>query len=45
MSMYPNPLYDQFTTKLNLELKPQLNNIKISSNLIYDAIVAPVDRI
>jgi hypothetical protein len=45
MSRYANPLYDQFVAKLNLELKPQVNDIKISSNLIYDAIVPPVDRI
>jgi hypothetical protein len=45
MSRYANPLYDQFAAKLNLELKPQVNDIKISSNLIYDAIVPPVDRI
>jgi hypothetical protein len=45
MSRYANPLYDQFAAKLNLELKPQVNDINISSNLIYDAIVPPVDRI
>jgi hypothetical protein len=45
MSRYPNPLFDQFAAKLNLKLKPQENDIKISSNLIYDAISPPIDRI
>jgi len=35
MSRYPNPLYDQFVAKLNLQLKPQEIEIKIISNLIY----------
>ena len=45
MSKYPNPLYDQFAANLNLELKPQANDIKISPNLICGAISHPVDRI
>ena len=31
------------TAKLNLELKHQANNIRISSNLTYDAISPPID--
>jgi len=31
--------------ELNLELKPQANNIKISSNLTYDVISPPIDYI
>jgi hypothetical protein len=31
--------------ELNHELKPQANDIKISSNLIYDAISPPIDKI
>jgi hypothetical protein len=38
MSKYPNPLYDQFAAELNLELKSQATDIKISPNLIYDVI-------
>ena len=45
MSRYPNPLYDQFVAKLNLELKPHEIDIKKISNLIYDAISPPVDII
>jgi len=45
MSRYPNPLYDQFVAKLNLELKPQANDIKISPNLICGVISHPVDKI
>jgi len=33
------------TTELNLELKLQANNIRISSNLTYDAITPPIDWI
>jgi hypothetical protein len=44
-SRYPNPLYDQFAAELNVELKPQENDIKISPNLIYGAIDPLVDRI
>ena len=29
MSRYPNPLYDQFMTELNLQLKPSKADIKI----------------
>ena len=32
-----------FAAKLNLELKPQANNIRISPNLTYDAISPPID--
>jgi len=45
MSRYPNPLYDQFAVKLNLELKPHANDIKIIPNLICGAISHPIDRI
>jgi hypothetical protein len=45
MCRYPKPLYDQFAAKLNLELKPQANNIKISPNLIYDAILPQLNII
>jgi hypothetical protein len=38
-------LYDQFAAELNLQLKPQANDIKISPNLIYDAISPPIHRI
>jgi hypothetical protein len=38
MSRYSNPVYDQFAVKLNLQLKPQEADIKISPNLIYSAI-------
>jgi len=31
------------TAELNLELKPQANNIRIILNLIYDEISPPVD--
>jgi len=33
------------TAELNLELKPQANNIRISPNLTYDAISPPIDWI
>jgi hypothetical protein len=29
--------------ELNLELKPEANNIRISPNLTYDAIAPPID--
>jgi hypothetical protein len=29
--------------ELSLELKPQVNNIRISPNLTYDAITPPID--
>jgi len=45
MSRYPNPVYDQFMVKLNLQLKPQEDDIKISPNLIYGALSSPIDRI
>jgi hypothetical protein len=45
MSRYPNPVYDQFVVKLNLQLKPQEDDIKISLNLIYGAISYPIHRI
>jgi hypothetical protein len=45
MSRYPNPLYDQFAAELNLELKPQKNDIKINPNLIYCAISPLIERI
>jgi hypothetical protein len=45
MSRYPNPLYDQFVAELNLQLKPQENNIQISLNLIYNAISHLIHRI
>jgi hypothetical protein len=49
MFRYPNPLCDQFAAELNLELnlelKPQENDIKISPNLIYGAISPPIDKI
>jgi hypothetical protein len=31
--------------ELNFELKPQANDIRISSNWIYDVILPPIDRI
>ena len=31
------------TAELNLKLKPQTNNIRISLNLTYDAISPPID--
>jgi hypothetical protein len=31
--------------ELNLELKPQANDVKISPNLIYGAISSPVDKL
>ena len=31
--------------ELNLKLKPQADNIRISPNLTYDAISPPIDRI
>jgi hypothetical protein len=33
------------TAELNFELKPQVNDIRISSNWIYDVILPPIDRI
>jgi len=42
MSRYPNPLYDQFTAELNLQLKPPEADIKISPNLIYGVISSPI---
>jgi hypothetical protein len=45
MFRYPNPLCDQFAAELNLKLKPQENDIKISPNLIYGAISPPIDKI
>ena len=45
MSRYLKPLYDQFVAELNLKLKPQENDIKISPNLIYDTISSPLDKI
>jgi len=38
MSRYPDPVYDQFAVKLNLQLKPQEADIKISPNLIFETI-------
>jgi hypothetical protein len=38
MSRYPNPVYDQFAAKLNLQLKPHANDIKIRPNFIHVAI-------
>jgi hypothetical protein len=35
-------MYDQFTTELNLELKPQANDIEISSDVIDSVISSPV---
>jgi hypothetical protein len=32
-----------FTTELNLKLKPQANNIRISLNLTYDSISPRID--
>ena len=34
MSRYPNPVYDQFAAKLNLQLKPHANDTKIRPNFI-----------
>jgi hypothetical protein len=45
MSRYPNPVYDQFAVKLNLQLKPQEADIKISPNLTYGAISSLIYRI
>jgi hypothetical protein len=45
MSRYPNPLYDQFVAELDLQLKPQENDIQISPNLIYNVISHPKHRI
>jgi hypothetical protein len=45
MSRYPNPVYDQFAVKLNLQLKPPEADIKINPNLIYGSISSPVHRI
>ena len=45
MSRYPNPLYDQFAPELNLQLKPPEADIKISPNLIYDAIPSLIHSI
>ena len=42
MSRYPNPLYDQFATELNLQLKPLEADIKISPKLINGAISSPI---
>jgi hypothetical protein len=33
------------TAELNFKLKPQANDIKISPNLMYGAILPPLDRI
>jgi hypothetical protein len=33
------------TAELNFELKPQVNDIRISSNWIYDVILPPIDII
>jgi hypothetical protein len=33
------------TAELNLKLKPQADNIRISPNLTYDAISPPIDGI
>jgi hypothetical protein len=38
MTRYPNPLYDQFTSELNLQLRPQETNIQMSPYLIFDSI-------
>jgi len=38
MSRYPNPMYDQFAAKLNLQLKPHANDITIRPNFIRVAI-------
>jgi hypothetical protein len=35
-------MYDQFTTELNLELKPQANDIEISPDVIDSVISSPV---
>jgi hypothetical protein len=40
MSRYPNPVYDQFAVKVNLQLKPYAKDIKIRPNFIHD-VVAP----
>jgi hypothetical protein len=45
MSRYPNPVYDQFAAKLNLQLKPHANDIKISPNFTYDASSPLINRI
>jgi UDP-glucose 6-dehydrogenase len=45
MSRYPNPLYDQFAAKLNLQLKPPEDDIRRSPNLIYGAISSPIHGI
>jgi len=44
MSKYSNPLYDQFVAELNPQLKPPKVDIKISPNLIYDAMLSPMHR-
>jgi hypothetical protein len=38
MSRYPNHVYDHFAAKLNLQLKPQENGIKIRPNFIHVSI-------
>jgi hypothetical protein len=43
MSRYTNPVYDQFAAKLNLQLKPQANDIKIRPNFIHVAISPLID--
>jgi len=45
MSRYPNPMYDQFAAKLNLQLKPQENGIKIRPNFIHVSISPIIDII
>ena len=37
MFRHPNPLYDQYVVELNLDIKPQETDMKISSNLTYSA--------
>jgi hypothetical protein len=37
-------LYDQFAAELNLELKPQANNIKIIPIFVYVVISPPIDK-
>ena len=45
MSRYPKPVYDHFAAKLNLQLKPQANGIKIRPNFIHIAISPSIDII
>jgi hypothetical protein len=45
MSRYQNPVYDQFAAKLNLQLKPQANDIKRRPNFIHVAVAPSIDII